>query len=467
MPRRSPNHSEYDFSALFRLRPGSVAGVAEYRGSIRVAWVPGRGRGLLATKQVEVGELLFVNRAFAVGEKRFLVDAAVRKLQTCPKSEHDAVFLLCDGQSTPAELPCLTATTAETDNARSTAARQVDRKKVAAILAANAHEVDTVELAAGRRCTGAVSALFLVGSLLNHSCRPSAARVIFGDTMFVRAVRQLQPGDEITDCYLSVLRPSFERRQVLIENYGIVVDDDRMVVEDALFPERLVRPLQERLDSVDSFQDFEALAGDVERLAWERLEWLGGDSCPEVVVSAALRLSPAIDRMLCGTFMSAFVAVATIASQDGQHARAAAAYARCCAFMEENAPNSAYHVNWALAALCEAKQANLPQLAHFIRYARKVCTGHYGPGVLEPLLRMRAREGTDGFGAGDARNLWNFRFLGPTPPRSCKFPRLWAQQRQKLIEFRRSWFSQQRRCNQRGSRCRPWHGTVASWFAGV
>lgn len=41
-----------------------------------------------------------------------------------------------------------------------------------------------------------VSGIFLLASLVNHSCQPSAARIFLGDMMFVRAARHMRAGDE-------------------------------------------------------------------------------------------------------------------------------------------------------------------------------------------------------------------------------------------------------------------------------
>ena len=106
-------------------------------------------------------------------------------------------------------------------------ARDVKKERVKAILSANAHELDT--------SGGQLSAIFLVASLVNHSCRPSAARVFLGDMMFVRAARDLNAGDEITDGYISVLQPALERRRAIRERYGFELCEDRILVEEHLF----------------------------------------------------------------------------------------------------------------------------------------------------------------------------------------------------------------------------------------
>uniref|UniRef100_A0A6P5JU52 [histone H3]-lysine(4) N-trimethyltransferase n=1 Tax=Phascolarctos cinereus TaxID=38626 RepID=A0A6P5JU52_PHACI len=56
-------------------------------------------------------------------------------------------------------------------------------------------------------------------SLLNHSCDPNCVIVFEGPSLFLRAVRNIKPGEELTICYLDVLMPSAERQKQLKEQY--------------------------------------------------------------------------------------------------------------------------------------------------------------------------------------------------------------------------------------------------------
>ncbi len=177
---------------------------------------------MVVTRQVAAGELLFVNKAFAVTLSARLLAVTVVKLERSSQQAHEAVLKLCGaGGATPAALPALTALVAASGERVVAGARQVrtvDRKIIKEILEANAHQLDTSHLVlTGLRPSDAEeqSGLFLIGSLINHSCRPTAVRAIVGDTMLVRASRDLSDGDEVTDSYVSVLHPSFERRQML------------------------------------------------------------------------------------------------------------------------------------------------------------------------------------------------------------------------------------------------------------
>jgi len=376
----------YDFKTLLALPVGESAGVPEYFGPLDVAWVHRKGRGLVVARDVAAGELLFANRAFAIAEPNALPEVASKKLECCSKELFDAFFLLCDGQNTPQELPRLISS----DQALNCRCRQADRARVRAILAANAHELDTSDLSQSRPHRRTLSALFLLGSLVNHSCRPTAARVFLGDMMFVRAARNMSRGEEITDGYISVLQPCFERRQSLQQRHGIDLCDDRAKVEDMLLPECRARDMLKRLDDAKQHEDFSRLILDVEDFVHQRMAWLGSGCATAEVEAAATGLGCGLERLLLGGLaMAAYVAVAALLAQMAQHAEAAAAYSRCCWLLEELAPHNAYHASWAVEALLEAIRGCLP-LCGYIRYARKVLTGHCGPGALESALLARA-----------------------------------------------------------------------------
>ncbi|CAK0831455.1 unnamed protein product, partial [Prorocentrum cordatum] len=341
----------YDLASLAALRLGDPAGVPEFVGPVEAAFVAGKGRGLVAARDCEPGELLLVNRPLAVGPAASLLRGTLRALAGCSEEEREA-----GGRKARARAAAPPGT-------------------VQAILDANAHKLDSPGPGAPRPPSEAAgSGLFLLGSLVNHSCRPSAARVFLGDTMFVRAARRLQKGDEITDSYVSVMQPAFERRAALEARFGFRIADDRCLVEDALLPEPVAQPLLARLDG--------ALAADVEQLAWDRVALLGAGAVPAAAEEAAGRLGPGVAWMLCGAFMPAFVGLAVLAEQECLHERAARAYSRCCCFMEELAPHSAYHSEWALAALRAARAASLP-LGPFVQYARRVLRCRHGPGALD------------------------------------------------------------------------------------
>lgn len=377
----------YDLPSLLALPLGGQTDVAEYLGPIKVAHVPGKGRGLVATEDVEAGELLFVNRAFCVAERNTLKDASTKRLATCSEPEFDAFFALGDKRSSPAELPPLLVRR----GGGVSQPRTVDRARVGEILEANAHVLDTDPLTSS--CASPASqhyALFLLGSLVNHSCCPSATRHFYGDLLALRAARPLRCGEEVTDRYVSVFYPCYERRQRLQEHYGFGLSDDRSIVEDSLLPEALVRPLLDRLDNLEDTDEVLAVAKEAEELVWDRLAWFGQGNAGAEVEAAASRLCfPHLDRMLLSSLLAAFVGVAAVLEKRGLCDEAAAAYLKCCQLLEGSAPNETYLVGFVVSALRLSKMAKrpAPPLDEVVQYARKAFRVYYGPGGLEAVFR--------------------------------------------------------------------------------
>ncbi|CAL1144921.1 unnamed protein product [Cladocopium goreaui] len=374
----------YDFKQLLTLRPGDSAGVEDFVGPIDVAWVPGKGRGILVQRDVPQGELLFACKAMAVAETPKLVEVTCQKLRNCGREDFDAFFLLCTRRATPNDLPQLRhgkggGVTVIPRMER----KEVKREEVQAILSANAHELDTSDLCC-QKPGKTVSGIFLLASLVNHSCQPSAARIFLGDMMFVRAARHMRAGDEVTDGYVSVVQPATERRKAIRERYGFDLTGDRILLEEQLFSEAVVQQILDRIDDSAAVEDFIQILDDVGDLVASQLRRLSSASV--AVRAAAKAMGCGVERVLLGGLVLAVqVAVATILSDLKRHHEAAAAYCRCCWFMEELAPHNAYHAKWAVEALLSASRGGVA-LEGYAGYARKVLEGHCGPGALEVAL---------------------------------------------------------------------------------
>eukprot|EP00913_Durusdinium_trenchii_P000201 g183.t1 len=393
----------YDFRQLLSLKPGASSSSPEFFGPITVARVPGKHRGLVCARAVRRGELLFANRALAVAETRSLPEVTCQKLRSCSEWDFGAFFLLSDGLHTPHELPKLPQVPREEVENMDQRARDVKKERVKAILSANAHELDT--------SGGQLSAIFLVASLVNHSCRPSAARVFLGDMMFVRAARDLNAGDEITDGYISVLQPALERRRAIRERYGFELCEDRILVEEHLFSKAAVTELLEKIDNANSLEDFSEILEETQRFVSRQLRSLSDCTAESATcVTAAQRLGCGLERLLLGGLvMPVQVGMATILSHMGRHAEAAKGYCRCCWLMEELAPHNAYHAKWAVEALVEAAKASLP-LGDYAAYAQHVLNGHCGPGpegLSGPAL-CRGAVSRPLFDFMVVQRIWNF-----------------------------------------------------------
>ena len=69
-------------------------------------------------------------------------------------------------------------------------------------------------------------------SLLNHSCDPNCSIVFNGPHLLLRAVRDVEAGEELTICYLDMLMTSEERRKQLRDQYCFDCDCFRCQTQD-------------------------------------------------------------------------------------------------------------------------------------------------------------------------------------------------------------------------------------------
>eukprot|EP00118_Oscarella_pearsei_P009669 m.56400 g.56400 ORF g.56400 m.56400 type:complete len:432 (+) comp34594_c0_seq2:103-1398(+) len=76
--------------------------------------------------------------------------------------------------------------------------------------------------------------LFLKFSLLNHCCHPNCVVTYCGPQMQVRAVRQIEVGEEVTISYVPVYQPIERRREALLEQYSFLCSCSGCESEEAL-----------------------------------------------------------------------------------------------------------------------------------------------------------------------------------------------------------------------------------------
>jgi len=272
--RREQTSGEYDFAWLYSLPAGSLTECARYVGPIAVSDCGDRGRGVVVTRDVRAGELLFADKAFCIEKRAKLAEATVRKLRECPKHQFDAFWALSDGTTVPsiAAAADLLSTRAQR-GAENPSGRKVDMDRVRKVLDCNAHAAGTMDIKTGVADESDTSGLFPLGSLVNHSCRPSATRVFLGDLLICRAARDLASGEEVTDSYVSVLQPAFARRSALLDHSGFSIADARSVVEDWCLPQSLAKPLRDRSDKISAEVTAATLGRAVSAFAALAAEW--------------------------------------------------------------------------------------------------------------------------------------------------------------------------------------------------
>jgi len=230
---------------------------------IEVVTLRGKGRGIVAVKDIPAGELVMATKAFAFckppkeeltsfsgsggaggadrGAQVNLLPEVVRSLCLHPESGGDLYALDAGGEfrEAPPLAPGL--------------ASRVHVPRLEGILknnwfsagcCAGQQEVDTLlalhrweDRANARRppseaavtrhhkeleseLADTACGLFLRPSLLNHSCQPNCEYGGVGDFLFVSTTRDVAAGEELCIAYLDILAPFAERRQQLSQGQG-------------------------------------------------------------------------------------------------------------------------------------------------------------------------------------------------------------------------------------------------------
>ena len=211
---QSEAKGDYDMVHLFcsSTKP-SVLGCADYLGPLEVVAIPGKGRGLVATKDIRVGALVLVERAYALGSSVSVLAQNVASRMAGDTQENCcSVQQLCGG---PLE-DSLEATPLHRhrDGRHSalTTPMAIPVAQLRTVIERNGHAIDGCAvdgemISGGRRGQG----LWRLLPLINHSTRPNVARVFIGDVVFCRTIVPIRKGDEILDNYLDV-RMSYHAR---------------------------------------------------------------------------------------------------------------------------------------------------------------------------------------------------------------------------------------------------------------
>ena len=73
--------------------------------------------------------------------------------------------------------------------------------------------------------------VFPLASLFNHSCAPNMAKVLLADWVFLRAGRDVAPGEELTQYYCDIRMPVEMRRKELSDLFGFTCGCPRCLFE--------------------------------------------------------------------------------------------------------------------------------------------------------------------------------------------------------------------------------------------
>ncbi|XP_036398732.1 histone-lysine N-methyltransferase SMYD3 [Megalops cyprinoides] len=112
-------------------------------------------------------------------------------------------------------------------------------------------------------------------SLLNHDCRPNCVMLFEGRILHLRAIRDIQPNEELTISYIDTLMPSSERRKRLQEQYHFLCQCQQCATADRdsdmlCGAEEVWRSCRDSIPHVEELQaeaDFEKVLKECQDLA--------------------------------------------------------------------------------------------------------------------------------------------------------------------------------------------------------
>lgn len=212
--------------------------------SLEVASLPGKGRGVRAVSRLRAGTLLLAERAMALSPEPELVQRLVSFQETLDVDDPRRICLnlMCDGGLLPLAAPvplCLWP-----PKGHGSTDRAVDLCRMQRIVDLNAYRCappvseyafttqDSTPSDAERHQT---YGLFVLGALFNHSCAPNMAKVLLRDWVFLRAARDVEAGEELTQFYCDVRMPADMRQKELRDLFGFTCNCRRCAFEISLF----------------------------------------------------------------------------------------------------------------------------------------------------------------------------------------------------------------------------------------
>lgn len=192
-------------------------------GPLRCCQIPGKGRGLVATRNIAEGELLLISDPIAESDAApstfnpcdmlygALINAVVNQVSRCP-ADMARLYALDSGashQSVPS-VDLFVSETVAVEAASAFPRNVTSISQISAIVERNAIS----SRRDGSCATQRMCALYLLPSLFNHSCCPNAAQIFVGSTLVVTAAAPIAAGEEVTLQYFDVLTTVDERERM-------------------------------------------------------------------------------------------------------------------------------------------------------------------------------------------------------------------------------------------------------------
>lgn len=185
---------------------------------------PGGGaihsRKLVVTRDVEAGELLFVQTALVFGtvyldaHMERLAEALLVAAMESPRAA--ALVDLLKPDTEPEVISQSCAIMQKPSVTRTAGTWSAEPEELAKNLNVCQQIVETYVMRTGHELAG----IWPIAAMARHSCAPSALRTCFGDAMIARAARDLKKGDEVTFDLFEVLQIKEEREVAARDLFG-------------------------------------------------------------------------------------------------------------------------------------------------------------------------------------------------------------------------------------------------------
>lgn len=206
---------------------------------------PGRGRGLFATRDIELGDLVLAETAFCSvwGHDTSYQESPQHDVPASETPRPGNVSLwretLTKATRNPArgsELLHLYSDYNGTESRKSEINDLLltDAYQIRDIVMHNAFGVHSVKESEDESHEQHSSGIWIRASYMNHSCVPNTTRIVQGDLMMLHASRPIKKGEEITGSYIGIDR--YDGRAEVLESVWGFRCDCPMCVADSRCP---------------------------------------------------------------------------------------------------------------------------------------------------------------------------------------------------------------------------------------
>ncbi|KAH7276685.1 hypothetical protein KP509_39G017700 [Ceratopteris richardii] len=190
-----------------------------YIGPVRIDRTPdGRGRGLYVSQDVEAGDILIINNAFAASYNDIhnsqMHERIAAILKDSPRALRQFYSLAADTQQEKLAVPEVELFDDSIPyHGDDSSTPGLSESKIRKIIQVNSFSGKLT--LPGHQEAGRINGLWLLPSFINHSCCPTASRLLVGETMLFMAAQNMKANDELTICYTDCMAPLRKREEVL------------------------------------------------------------------------------------------------------------------------------------------------------------------------------------------------------------------------------------------------------------